>query len=74
VYLYFSLGIWVSTQRDQYQKGTLSEDSIEKLDKIGFTWDSYQYKFDSRLSQLIEYKDLSGDCNVPKKYDSNPGE
>jgi len=51
----------------------LSEDSIEKLDKIGFTWDSYQYTFDRRLSQLIEYKDLNGDCNVHRDNDSNPG-
>ena len=34
------LGYWVSTQRRRRKKGTLSEEQIELLDAIGFTWDT----------------------------------
>ena len=33
------LGYWVSTQRRRRKKGTLSEEQIELLDKLGFIWD-----------------------------------
>jgi len=32
-----------------------------------------EMSFNLYLPKLIEYKDLNGDCNVPVKYDSNPG-
>ena len=32
------LGVWVNTQRNKYNNGTLSQDRIDKLKHIGFEW------------------------------------
>lgn len=40
VYNDFNMGNWVSKQRSAYHKGTLSPDRIEKLEAIGFLWES----------------------------------
>jgi len=29
---------WIDTQRGLYEKGTLSEECIQRLDAIGFQW------------------------------------
>ena len=34
------LGRWISTQRKNYKKGKLSEERIQKLNKIGMVWDA----------------------------------
>ena len=48
------------------------QDRIDSLNDIGFSWDPLQDAFDLRLSQLVEYKEANGDCNVPKRYKDNP--
>ena len=36
----YNLGAWISTQRFSYKKGTLFEDRIEKLEKIGMIFEN----------------------------------
>jgi len=78
-YISFRLGCWVGTQRVQYKKNLLegkatfiTEDRIDSLNDIGFIWDALQDTFDLRLSQLVEYKETHGDCDVPQGYKDNP--
>ena len=48
------------------------QDRIDSLNDIGFIWDPMQDAFDRRLSQLVEYKESYGDCNVPMGYKDIP--
>ncbi len=50
----------------------ITQDRIDILNDIGFIWDVLQDTFDLRLSQLVEYKEARGDCNVPQQYKDNP--
>ena len=40
-----SLAHWVSNQRKQYNKGTLSKERKRRLDAIGFVWNRWEYEF-----------------------------
>jgi len=48
------------------------QDRIDSLNDIGFIWDSSQDAFVRRLSELVAYKEVNGDCNVPQRYKDNP--
>ena len=73
-YIFCRLGSWVNNQRTQYKKfmegkrSQMTRSRIDILNDIGFIWDPWQYTFDLRLSQLVEYKETHGDCNVPQGY------
>ena len=47
-----ALGIWITTQRTTYKKGTLSEERIEKLESIGMVWNIRKNK--SEINELCE--------------------
>ena len=78
------LGNWVATQRRQYKlynqgkKAKISPERIAKLDEIGFEWDASHYitqandkAWETRLAELIKYKEKHGDFNVPRKHKAN---
>ena len=62
------LGTWVHNQRQR--EGTLSEENIQKLDDVGFVWNTQggQKTWDERLNDLMRYKAEHGDCNVPQGH------
>ncbi|GFH61945.1 hypothetical protein CTEN210_18421 [Chaetoceros tenuissimus] len=72
-----ALGIWVNNQRTQYKlmsngsKSQMTEERLEKLEDIGFTWTPLQNNWDERFEELKQYKDQHGHCNVPHKYEPN---
>ena len=76
-YISFRLGVWVNNQRTQYKKfmegkrSQMTRSRIDILNDIRFIWDALQDAFDLRLSQLVEYKETHGDCNVPRVYNDN---
>jgi hypothetical protein len=49
----------------------ITQDRIDILNDVGFIWDPMQDAFDRRLSQLVEYKESYGDCNVPYAFKEN---
>ena len=65
------LGRWVSTQRQEYKKGRLDEDRINKLEKLVFVWNTIEFKWNDMFQKLVEYKKENGNCNVPPKYNQN---
>ena len=78
-YISFRLATWVKNQRRAFKKKLLegnrsfiTQDRIDILNDVGFIWDNFQYAFELRLSQLVEYKETHGDCNVPQPYKDNP--
>ena len=59
-----SLGKWVSTQRQSYKEGKLSNERVVKLESIGFVWNKKEQKWSNQFDDLTKYKAQNGDCNV----------
>jgi len=71
------LAVWVMNQRTLYnrllrgEQSSLSEERRKKLDDIGFVLKVF-VAWETRYEELVEYKRLHEDCNVPKLYKANP--
>ncbi|EDN70824.1 helicase domain protein [Beggiatoa sp. PS] len=66
------LGIWVSGQRSAKKRDKLSQERIDKLNQIEFVWDLLEDAWDENFAELVQYKNMYDDCNVPSKWDKNP--
>jgi len=72
-----SLGKWVGNQRAYYKsfkKGKCKKitlQRIEALNKVGFVWSSYEYRWQLMYEELVTYCAERGNCFVPRKYDAN---
>jgi len=73
------LGQWVRDQRTQYthlaagKRSHITRDRIQALEKIGFTWQIRCFhSWGERYEQLIEFKAITGHCNVPTRYPGTP--
>ena len=60
-----SLAMWVRTQRKAYINGLISNDKISRLEKIEFSWEINNKKWESAFEKLKQYKQEFGNCNVP---------
>ena len=65
------LGKWVSYQRSKRRSNELSETQIIRLDNIKFNWNPRD-KRDQMYSSLLKFKNLYGNCNVPRGWQANP--
>ena len=72
---YLGLAMWVSSQRTQYrllQEGKhsyVTDERIQKLDKIGFVWDTVEAAWEEKFNELIEFKATHGHTYVPKSWE-----
>ncbi|GFH61991.1 hypothetical protein CTEN210_18467 [Chaetoceros tenuissimus] len=68
-----TLGAWVRRQRCDYNlsKSLMTEERIEKLESIGFSWAPAEDTWNERFEKLKEFKTQQGHCNVPHKYQLN---
>lgn len=75
-----SLGTFVNLQRAEYRKlkankpSALTPERVADLEAIGFSWaarDTHALWME-RYTELKEFRDKNGHCNVPKVYSSNP--
>ncbi|MCM1508410.1 MAG: Helicase associated domain protein [Ruminococcus flavefaciens] len=57
------LGIWISTQRENYSKGVLTDEQIRLLEKIGMSWKRFHDKWDKAFDLAKSYVDNGGDIN-----------
>ncbi|MDB4483108.1 Helicase associated domain protein [Akkermansiaceae bacterium] len=57
---------WVLTQRQAKKKGDLEAARIERLDEIGFVWDTLQEAWEVQFQKLVAYKEEHGDCLVSR--------
>ena len=64
------LGLWVSTQRLQITKKTPVR--IEKLNRLGFCWNTLDASWNNYFDKLVQFKKKHGDCNVPIDYPEDP--
>eukprot|EP00584_Thalassiosira_punctigera_P001429 CAMPEP_0172530332 /NCGR_PEP_ID=MMETSP1067-20121228/4097_1 /TAXON_ID=265564 ORGANISM="Thalassiosira punctigera, Strain Tpunct2005C2" /NCGR_SAMPLE_ID=MMETSP1067 /ASSEMBLY_ACC=CAM_ASM_000444 /LENGTH=504 /DNA_ID=CAMNT_0013314517 /DNA_START=150 /DNA_END=1664 /DNA_ORIENTATION=- len=68
------LGSWVHVQRTNKKKGKLSDERIERLERIGFCWGvTTKTSWENRYKELKKYMAEHGHCNVPQKYTVIPG-
>ena len=71
------LAEWVKRQRYQFKlksenkKSSISDERVQQLDSIDFVWFSHAAVWDERLQELMAYKGVHGDCNVPSRYLEN---
>lgn len=62
------LGDWLQSQRQDYKKGILCEDKIEKLESLGITWVVRKHlSWEEMYKLLINYYNYNG--NIDLKYD-----
>lgn len=59
-----NLGVWVSTQRSDYKDNKLSADKIEKLNRIGMCWNTYDCKWKEKYNLLLDYYKEYGHINL----------
>jgi len=50
----------------------ISQELIDKLDSIDFTWDLHEDYFNKMFEKLMKYKKLEGHCHVDKDDTDNP--
>ena len=67
-----TLATWVVAQRQYRKLGQLSKDRIELLDRLNFNWTPKSHDWRERFMELLEFKKLHGDCNVPQRWEKNP--
>ena len=73
------LGAFVNRQRTEYRKlqlglqTSLTEERIQDLNDLGFKWSIRVSRtpWETRLDELIQYKEQHGHCNVPSTYPKN---
>jgi hypothetical protein len=58
------LGMWVSIQREQKKENKMPKHRMDRLEEIGFVWDSGEKKWEKRYMQLCEFHKKYGHCNV----------
>ena len=66
-----TLGNWVCTQRIFRKKGKLDENRIQRLDAIGFVWDTLDAAWEEKFLELKLFQKSYGHCNVPKIWSEN---
>jgi hypothetical protein len=66
------LAAWVSNLRSRRKRGSLSQEKIDILDKVGFCWTSTRSQWESRLSDLAHFIKEHGHSFVPQFYARSP--
>jgi len=66
------LAIWVNTQRKAKIKGDLDPERAAKLTELGCEWHPHATAWETRFTELTQYKERFGDCNVPGQWSENP--
>lgn len=45
--------------------GLLSQERMDRLDRLGFVWDHHQWQWNRTYHELLRYKEKHNDTNVP---------
>ena len=62
----FKLGLWVRTQRQA--QNDMSSERKQRLDDIGFIWNTHAKAWEEGFSKLLQFKEAEGHVNVPQRY------
>jgi superfamily II DNA or RNA helicase len=64
---------WCTTQRKFRKKGKLSSERIDKLNSIGFVWDTDEFLWNKAFTELVSFKQSLGHTNVVAAYKTESG-
>jgi len=65
----YNLGSWVSHRRQDYKKGTLSDEKIVDLETFeDWVWDLLEVDYQSALEKLKAYQEEHGHTRVPQRH------
>ena len=68
------LGQWVASQQWAYPKGKLTDEQVERLNRIGMYWGNRNDRqWNEGYQEAKRYFDAHGDLNVPADYVSPNG-
>ena len=67
----FKLGYWVGRQRDTRNK--LSANRINRLEALGFVWNTLEAQWEEGYQRLCAFKEKNGHCRVPQTLVSEDG-
>ncbi len=66
------LGVWLHQQRKYKNVGLLTEERMQRLNKIGIAWRPFDAAWEEKFAALANYKLAYGDFNVPKGWSQSP--
>jgi len=66
------LANWTATQRRLKNQGKLEKERVMRLEALGFIWDQLSAAWESKFSELVHYKKVNGNCDVPTASLKNP--
>ncbi len=69
----FPLGSWISDQREQYRRGKMKQDRIDRLNAIGMKWVVPSMQWEQSYLEAQRYYQEHGDLNVPARYKTDSG-
>ena len=61
------LGNWVNAQRMAFKEIALSQNQIDKLNSIQFSWQKLEDNWNVNFESLLAYKEKYGHPNIPQK-------
>ncbi|NCG18162.1 MAG: helicase, partial [Rhodobacterales bacterium] len=64
----FKLGSWCSTRRLGKKKGSLTDERIAAIDKLGFDWDPAETSFQEGIIALRQFIEREGHASVLQKH------
>lgn len=67
------LGVWISSQREQYAKNKLHEEQITLLEQICMEWNRFDNQWEQGYAHAKAYRDTEGSLNVAASYISTDG-
>ena len=68
------LGVWLANQQRSYPKGKLTEEQIERLNRIGMVWGNRNDRqWNQGYQEAKRYFEAHGDLRVPVNYVSPEG-
>ncbi len=59
------LGTWVSKQRQLRKRGKLSQEKIDALNNLGFTWSTAEADWEDKFKRLCQWAKERGHASVP---------
>jgi len=64
----FTLGFWLLKLRQDRASGLLTEEQINRLDKLKFVWDPHEPHWEKGFAETQKYRAKFGDSLVPENY------
>lgn len=69
----YCLGLWIKLKRQQYKRGTLSDQRIHDLERIGMRWNTAAGHWQEMFEEAKKYYELNGNLKVPPAYKTSDG-